>query len=95
MEDKMTTAVPVKKLPDDIVQLIHGLDAGESFTFIDESGNPEAVVVRIDRGEFDIEPKFRPIHDDWYEDWDRMAREIAAIWPKGQSAVEILSEMRR
>lgn len=89
------TTIAVKELPADLVKLIHSLNAGESVTFVGESGKPEAVLVGIDSKQAAFQTNIQPIRDDWFADWDKMARAIAKDWKGNRSAVDTLSEMRR
>lgn len=91
------TIVPMKELPAHLVELIHGLNAGESLTFVSELGEPEAVLVAIDSEQESLQTNqhIEPIRDEWFADWDRMARAIAKDWKINKSAVDVLSEMRR
>lgn len=87
--------VPLKKLPPDLIEILDKLIEGEPLTFVDESGKAKVKLVTVVSEQAEPLSKFQPIHDEWFEDWDRMAREISKAWKVDKSAVEILSEMRR
>ncbi len=73
------TTMPVKELPADLVKLIHNLNAGESVTFVGESGKPEAVLVGIDTEQSARQPNLQPVRDDWFADWDKWRVQLPKI----------------
>jgi antitoxin (DNA-binding transcriptional repressor) of toxin-antitoxin stability system len=88
------TTVSVTELPDELVKLIHGLNAGESITIVDEAGKPEAVLVAIDEepsGTLD----FKPVEDEWLKEWNDLASAITRDWKVDKSALEIVIEGKR
>jgi antitoxin (DNA-binding transcriptional repressor) of toxin-antitoxin stability system len=87
--------VSIKKMPPEMAEIFDNLSKGESVTVLDEDGKPKVVLVTVAATPAEVQSRFQPIHDEWFEDWDKMAREIAKDWKSDKSALEVLSEMRR
>ena len=86
----MTSALSVESAQRDLKNLLAQLRLGETVTLVGTGGTPLAVLISL-------RPTPMPISKlaEWNTRWDAVAEKIGRAWQSNQSALEILTEMRR
>ena len=82
--------MPVETAERDLKQLLEQLHVGETITLVNSDGMPLACLVSLKPAPVEAEPV-----SDWEARWDALARQVSQTWKSDQSAIEILTEMRR
>ena len=86
----MPVTLPIETAERDLRGLLEGLTLGETVTLVGSEGAPQALLVSL-------KPILRETQAqaDWEARWDALAQQVSDAWQSEQSAVELLTEMRR
>ncbi len=90
MSSAAVMTMPVETAARDLKQLLEQLYIGQTITLVNSDGTPLAVMVSLKPAPVGAEPV-----SDWDARWDALTRKVSQAWKSDQSAVEILTEMRR
>jgi hypothetical protein len=71
-------------------RLLEELDAGDMVTLLGAEGMPQALLVSLRSA-----PREAALESCWEARWDPLAQRVSEAWQGEESAVELLSEMRR
>ena len=86
----MARTILIEAAQKDLKRLLDELPLGETVTLVGPGGTPQALLVSL------IAAAEQPQSTaDWDARWDALAQKVSQAWKSDQSAVEILSEMRR
>jgi len=91
MSSITSMTVPVETAERDLQHLLERLHLGETITLVNSEGTPLAVVVSLKPAPGTETPPA----SDWEAQWEALAEEVSRAWKSEESAVDILSEMRR
>jgi len=91
MSSITSITLPVEAAERDLRHLLERLHLGETITLVNSEGTPLAIVVSL---------KPAPVTEtqsasDWEAQWEALAEEVSRAWKSEESAVDILSKMRR
>lgn len=86
----MLEAVSVKNAECNLEELLRRLPFGESITLTGPEGRPVALLVSLKPGKAVQMPV-----SNWDDRMDELAQKVSRAWKGEESAVEVLSEMRR
>ena len=86
----MPITLPIETAERDLRGLLVGLTSGETVTLVGSEGAPQALLVSL-------KPILRETQAeaDWEARWDALAQQVSDAWQSEQSAVDLLTEMRR
>ncbi|MGD8465199.1 MAG: hypothetical protein PVI09_15135 [Anaerolineae bacterium] len=82
--------LPIETAERDLRRLLEELKLGDTVTLIGSEGLPQALLVSLRPALLEA-----PAELDWEARWDALAQQVSEAWQSEESAVEILSEMRR
>jgi len=101
----MSDAILLDQAAQNLRGVLARLSLGEALTLADEAGRPVALLVSLQTEAPDQisvptqqtqTPQGQtPPSQTWLAQWQEMARAIGTDWPVGQSAADVLAEMRR
>ena len=94
----MSEAVLLDQAALDIRGLLTGLSLGQAVTLADTSGEPVALLVslRKETNGHSLKVAKAPTETEaWLTQWRELAEAIGQGWPAGQSAADVIAEMRR
>jgi hypothetical protein len=87
----MSTTIRIEEAQGQLVKILMDTPGGESVTVVDASGVPMGVVVSL---RFGARRAARGPRE-WTRRWDALTARVNAAWKSENSAVQLLSEMRR
>ena len=90
MSSVAVMTMPIETAERNLKQLLERLHLGETITLINSDGMPLAIMVSLKSAATEGKPV-----SDWEARWDALAHKVSQAWKSDQSAVEILTEMRR
>lgn len=96
----MSEAVLLDQAAQNLRGVLARLSLGEALTLADEAGRPVALLVSLqaeapDQTSAPAPQAQAPQSRTWLAQWQEMAQAIGQDWQAGQSAADVLAEMRR
>ncbi len=94
----MSEAVLLDQAGFDLRGLLTGLSLGQAVTLAETTGEPVALLVslRKEANGHTVKAAKAPVETEtWLTEWRELAEAIGREWPVGQSAADVIAEMRR
>jgi antitoxin (DNA-binding transcriptional repressor) of toxin-antitoxin stability system len=88
-EAEMRTTITLDEAAQQLRTLLRQLSLGDTVTLTEANGAPIAVLIGLSP------TASSPPVSDWSQRWRRLAAQIDRAWQTEQSALQILTEMRR
>ena len=86
----MAKTIPIETAQKDLKRLLDDLRLGDAVTLVGAEGVPQALLISLKATA--ERPESIP---DWDARWDALAQKVSQAWKSDESALEVLTVMRR